>query len=374
MQEQAENRCGIHAQIAETGTECTTWRVIKWHPLNNAWETMANVPFTKTRELMRLADMAATREKGVCLMDIQETFGVNHRSAQRMARGLEHVFPKVSIDFDASDNRKWWSLPEEQRLPRMQGIRDDELSALDMSIRRANREGAVTDARALGTLRDRLTDLLPPGALRRAETDAEATLEARGHANHPGPKLDHDFHTLELIDVCLKGPFRIELTYLGSRDTEPRRRHIDPYGVLFGPRCYLVGREPHVDNRTRHFRVDRIEKARCLRETFMRDPDFNLAQHAARSFGSFHSETEFGTVVWRFDSRAAPVARTYVFHPDQVMQDDKDGGLFVTFEASGWLEMVWHLYKWGDTVEVIAPEELKRLVAGYQRRDFPALP
>jgi predicted DNA-binding transcriptional regulator YafY len=92
------------------------------------------------------------------------------------------------------------------------------------------------------------------------------------------------------------------------------------------------------------------------------------------AFESFHSETEFGTVIWRFNSEAAPVAREYVFHPNQIIQDDSDGGLIVRFEAAGWLEMAWHLYKWGNTVEVIAPDQLRRMVTGHQRTDFPSLP
>lgn len=335
---------------------------------------MTYVPFSKTRELMRLADMAATRKKGVCLTDIQATFGVNHRSAQRMARALETVFPAVSVTTDDNDRRKWWSLSGDERLLRLQGLRADELSALEMSIRRAVRAGAKTEARALDALRARLILLHPSREVLRAETDAEAILEARGHACRPGPRAAYDLDTLEVIDDSLKGPFRLEMSYLGNKDRETRVRRVDPYAVLFGPRCYLVAREPHVDDHTRHFRVDRIEQARCLKESFVRDPDFNLERHAARSFGSYHSEIEFGTVIWRFDSRAAPVARTYEFHPDQVTQDDNDGGLVVTFEASGWLEMAWHLYKWGDTVEVIAPEELKRLIRDYRRHDFPSLP
>lgn len=38
-------------------------------------------------------------------------------------------------------------------------------------------------------------------------------------------------------------------------------------------------------------------------------------------------------------------------------------------------EMAWHLYQWGDTVEVIAPDELRAMVEGYRRDDFyPVLP
>lgn len=46
----------------------------------------------------------------------------------------------------------------------------------------------------------------------------------------------------------------------------------------------------------------------------------------------------------------------------------------VRFTASGHLEMAWHLYMWGNAVEVLAPKPLREMVALYRRGDFPALP
>jgi len=35
--------------------------------------------------------------------------------------------------------------------------------------------------------------------------------------------------------------------------------------------------------------------------------------------------------------------------------------------------MAWHIYTWGDKVKVLASPKIKKLVEGYQRRDFPAM-
>ena len=67
-------------------------------------------------------------------------------------------------------------------------------------------------------------------------------------------------------------------------------------------------------------------------------------------------------------------ARAFVFHRDQRLEQQPDGALVVRFRASGWLEMAWHLYQWGDAVEVLAPEGLRSMVEGYRRADFEALP
>jgi DNA-binding transcriptional MerR regulator len=47
----------------------------------NSGTQMKYVPFSKTHELLRLADMAAAREDGVSLEEIKQTFGVTLRSA-----------------------------------------------------------------------------------------------------------------------------------------------------------------------------------------------------------------------------------------------------------------------------------------------------
>ena len=71
---------------------------------------------------------------------------------------------------------------------------------------------------------------------------------------------------------------------------------------------------------------------------------------------------------------AAATAREFMFHPDQIITDHADGGLIVTFRASGWVEMAWHLYQWGDTVEVIEPPELREMVAAWQGGAIGVLP
>lgn len=139
-------------------------------------------------------------------------------------------------------------------------------------------------------------------------------------------------------------------------------------------RRYLVARDEDRDPTLRHFRVDRIRSARLVGSSFVREPGFDIATHAARAFGSYQDAARHGEVVWRFAPRAAATARSFLFHPGQSFEDEADGSLVVRFTASGWLEMAWHLYQWGDAVEVLAPEGLRAMVAGHRRGDFEALP
>ncbi|HET9069570.1 MAG TPA: WYL domain-containing protein [Amaricoccus sp.] len=325
----------------------------------------------KARDLMRLAEMAAARHSGVSLAEIAAEFGADHRTAQRMVRALEDTFQGVEIRTD-EDRRRRWKL-RDPGLARFQGIRDDELAALEMSIRRAEREGAALDVTALSAVRDRLLACMPGLQARRAEADAEALLEARGFAARPGPRVRAEPGVLETIAEALKAPFLLAITYAGP-DGAVAERRVAPHGLLLGPRRYLVARDEDRDAGLRHFRVDRIRAARLLGSSFTRAPGFDIEDHAARAFGSYQDEATYGEVVWRFSPAAAPTARDFLFHPAQRLEDEPDGSLVVRFHASGWLEMAWHLYQWGDTVEVLAPEGLRALTEGHRRSDFEALP
>ena len=143
--------------------------------------------FETTLDLMRLAEMAAARHKGVSLVEVSAEFDVNLRTAQRMIRGPEEAFPSVEFSTD-QDRRRWWKL-NDTRVLGMLGVRDSELAALDMSIRRAQREGATKDVSTLISLRNRLLATMPSSHARRAEVDAGAMLEAHGYACRLGPRV-----------------------------------------------------------------------------------------------------------------------------------------------------------------------------------------
>ena len=93
--------------------------------------------FRKAVDLLRLAEMAGARYAGVSLPDIEEAFAVDRRTAQRMTKALEDAFPQTETQTDA-ERRKYWKLGAgDARMILRQGLRESELTALEMAIRRA---------------------------------------------------------------------------------------------------------------------------------------------------------------------------------------------------------------------------------------------
>lgn len=317
--------------------------------------------------------MMATGRRGVSLSEIEAEFECSHRTAQRMTQALEDVFPQTIRDCD-EENRARWTLPTRAIAPLLTPAAE-ELAALTTAIAELDSEAMTAEARALRALEGKVRALIPAGQGARLEVDEEALLMALRHAARPGPRPAASPAVDAAIYEALKGPLVLRILYRKRAEEEPRERFVEPYGLLLGVRRYLVARDRAKGDGAplQHYRVEEIADAQVQNESFALDPDFDIRLHAQRGFGSYERQEEYGEVVWRFSPAAAPQARRFVFHPTQSLEDEPDGSLTVRFTASGHLEMCWHLYAWGDQVEVLAPEALRELTHSY-RRAFPAMP
>ena len=331
------------------------------------------MPFEKAGQLVDLATMLRARRAGVTLADVEERYGCSRRTAQRMMRSVEARFPDVDVETDEEGRRRW-------RL-RGPGMRDllnlepDEVASLDFALARLAGDGHAREAALLSRLREKVLALVPDARARSLAPDHDALLEAQGFVARPGPRPLTDESVDAAVAEAIKACVVLEIDYQGRNDPAPRRRAVEPYGLLSGARRYLVARQEGDDSGpVRTFRMDSIRAASRTGRGFARPDDFDLQAFSRRAFGLFQSEQEYGDVVWRFAPRAAEQARGYLFHPDQVTEDLPDGSLLVRFRAAGHLEMAWHLYAWGDAVEVLEPDRLRAMVEGYRRSDFGALP
>lgn len=317
--------------------------------------------------------MLATGRRGVTLEDIQEEFSCSERTAQRMTFALQAAFPQTDYAI-GEDRRARWNIPARAIAPLLTPS-SEELVALAEAIAQLDHAGMPKEAARARSLERKVRALIPPDKGTKLDVDKEAILEALGHAARPGPQPAADEDVVEAIYEALKGPNLLRISYRRRDEDEPSERIVAPHGLLLGVRRYLVARDTGKgpEANLRHYRVEEIYEAEMLPGSFEIDQGFNLKRHAERGFGSYESEREFGEVIWRFAPNAAAHARRFVFHPTQSAEEGEDGSLTVRFMASGFLEMTWHLYQWGDSVEVLAPEPLREMVHQY-RRVFPALP
>lgn len=328
--------------------------------------------FDKAQDLVQLAVMASGR-RGVSLLEIEAEFGRTRRTAQRMIDALQTCFPSVRHETD-DEGRRRWILPV-SAVAQFLTPTADELVAVSAAIEELRLAGNTTEAARLRSFEAKVRALIPGPARARLAPDEEALLEALGHAARPGPRPAVQPDVDAAISKALKGGCQLRIHYPGRGGRPATPRTVEPYGLLLGVRRYLVARDTaKPEAGLLHYKVEEIETAECLNEGFVIDPGFSLRAHAQKAFGSYVNDSDAADVAWRFTPAAAARARRFVFHPTQTVEEGEDGSLTVRFTASGSLEMCWHLYAWGDAVEVLEPESLRARVQDHRRSDFESLP
>lgn len=319
--------------------------------------------YEKADNLLQLAlDMQASRV-GLSLADIQERYDVGRRTAMRMRDAIVRNFPQTE-EVETPDRTKRWRIPS-GKLNRLIDFSAEELADLDAAIALLKRENLPDQAHSMTKLSNKLRALMKPEKIRQIEPDLEALLEAEGIAMRPGPRPLTDTKVVEDIRHAIMASTEIEIQYRNRKTNKVKKRLVRPYGFLLGHRHYLVAF--HLNKKAMKYAIFSLPNIESVRDTgvfFERDSDFSLQEFAEQSFGVFQ-EKPFN-VKWKFNAEAAANAKEFVFHPSQKTEELPDGSLMVEFKAGGSLEMLWHLYVWGDRVEVIEPKAMAEQIKKFR--------
>ncbi len=260
----------------------------------------------KTVAVLSLARALAGNFEGLTLDEMAALLGVGQRTAERMRDAVEAAFGPLEREDDGRKARfrlAARSLGSFASAPTTQ-----ELVELESAARVLEAAGNVSRAGILRSLRSKIGVSLREADRRRLSVDVEAQLRAEAFACQVGPRPLADPAVLAKLREALLAGRVVKFDY-GS----PRRwRKVVPYGLLFGPRAYLVAR---VIRRAAPvlFRLDEIFGLEVLEEPGAPPPDFDLSAYAERSFGVFQEEPQ--DVVLRISPSAAPDARAFLFHP-----------------------------------------------------------
>jgi predicted DNA-binding transcriptional regulator YafY len=232
----------------------------------------------------------------------------------------------------------------------------EELAALAAAAEVFAQQGAVARAGALKSLEQKVLSATRAAARRKLAPDLEALLQAETIAVQAGPRPFEDEAVLATVREALLSMRSLRFRYEGG-SAPGRVREVTPFGVLFGRSNYLVADE---GQGPRNWRLDRIGNIAIGERPTARPEGFSLQAYADESFGIYQDDT--ADVVLRVTPAGAEDALRWRFHANQSVEPQADGAVVVRFRASGMLELAWHLFTWGDKVQVLAPESLRTIL------------
>lgn len=314
--------------------------------------------YERVTDIVRLAIRLQGTAEGLTLNDIAEDFSVSRRTAERMRDAVEYAFGPLQVADTGSKPHRFKL--DSYSVRSVARVTPEELAELESAATGLDRDGLTERAATLRGLSEKLRAMRKTVPGSDFESDLQTLMQAEGLAMRPGPRPRLEPGLLSLLRDAIRTRREVEFDYLSQSKGCRSRHQVQPYGVLYGNRPYLVGQMPWADD-TRIWRLPNISNACWLDTTFEPDPDFDLQAYAERSFGAYQ-EPPFD-VVWEFDAAVAKDAATFLFHPSQSLLKNDDGSLTVSFRAGGLEEMCWHLLTWGQSVRVEKPDCLRQLLA-----------
>jgi predicted DNA-binding transcriptional regulator YafY len=312
--------------------------------------------YERVEDLLRLALLMQGSRSGVSLEDITGEFKVSRSTAERMRNAVLRAFPQAE-EVPGTERVKRWRIPDAM-LNRTIAVQAAELEELHLAAERLRSEGLDERAGLLDGLRAKVAALMTQAARSRMEPDLEALLEAEGHAMRPGPRPGIPEGLLATLRQALAGCLTIRARYRRRIGGRVASVELEPHGVLFGQRHYLVAFPAGAAARfPKLYALANLSDVVPTGVGFTRRKGFDLRAYASQSFGVFQEEPQ--EVVWHFAPELAADALEHHFHLSEQKRRLDGGGVEVRFKAGGLLEMCWHLFTWGPGVEVVSPAALR---------------
>ncbi len=290
--------------------------------------------YSRVSDIIVLITLMQSKVMGITLTDIQNEFGVSRRTAERLRDTMLNVMPQIN-EIDSTDKEKHWGFTSGY-MNEVISFTPDEIAILEsvkdglpFDDKKESVDKVITKLKALSRKQ-----------LAKIDDAIELIMKSEGVAVSQKPSYKIDVDILDIIRCAIKENLRIKCKY------DNRDKILSPYGIIYSANVYLIGVEGEHEN-PYVYRIHKIKDVELTKETFDKG-DFDIKEYANHSFGVYQNETI--KVELLFNPDVAEDVLNYNFHPTQKVKQNDDGSVTVKFKASGEYEILWHLFRWGDTV------------------------
>lgn len=180
-------------------------------------------------------------------------------------------------------------------------------------------------------------------------------------------KLPRDEHYLRILETLAEAWVKqrtIRMQYHTLGDEKPTERSIDPYFIepaAAGHSSYVIA-YCHRTEEIRMFKIERIKSIEITSGSYDVPAEFDVNAYLASAW-VIEARDEAETVRLKFKPYVARIMEETIWHPSQVIERQADGYLTMTLRVSISVELCSWILGWGEKVEVLEPEKLRREIA-----------
>ncbi len=299
--------------------------------------------YSRITDIIDLAIFMQSKPLGITINDIMKRYGVARRTAERMRDSLMNTLPQVE-EIETTDSCKHWGFVN-YTLSQLISFSPKEIANIEQLQRRTtNKEIKKELLQTIEKLK-----ALNNKNLNALESNIELYMQTEGYAIRQTPQYEINLETLTKIRNALQTHTKVTAVY------HERNREIEPLGLIYGEKIYLIAREKAKGDGIYNYLLHKFENVKNTNESFDRK-NFDLQEYSKRSFGVYQGEILHVELL--FEKELAEDAKRYNFHPTQKITQNSDGTVTVEFDASGKMEIMWHIFRWGEKCKIVAPEKL----------------
>src|SRR5580692_3896976 len=199
---------------------------------------LRSMRYAPAERLLRLARHLAATRTGLTLDEMANELEVGRRTVERLRDSLAAMFPQMEC-WDDDERVRRWRLPG-SALVGVVEVRAEAVAAIETSARECAMRGEADRAALLREASTTLKVVMRPDALRRAEPDIAALMEAEGIAMRPGPRPVIAAGVLPTLRRAIMGMQLVVVRYTARDAEDAVTRILSPYGILYGGRGWLV--------------------------------------------------------------------------------------------------------------------------------------
>ncbi len=290
---------------------------------------------------------------------LAQACGVSRRSIFRDLDLLRQSGVPVAFD----ETRECYRIPGACLLPPTNFTADEALALLVLCHELGNGAGLPF----LGPARSAAVKLESalPARLRDQLRDVVAAVKIQPAPNNP---LEGRKPVYEQLLEAIANRRNVRIRYGSLQEQKEITTRLSPYRMFFSRRSwYVVGRWS-IHRAKRTFNLGRILQLEPLEDRFQVPRGFSIERYLRNAWHMIPERGPDREVLVRFDRLVAQNVAEVHWHKTQRVEFRDDGSLDFRATVSGLNEISWWILGYGDQAEVIAPPELRKLVAARARR------
>lgn len=305
------------------------------------------------KNILDLARHMRVSINGYSIKDIENIYGKGIRTARRVKNIIEEVFglEEVYVN-DGETKEKRWRIPR-GTLDTIMTFTTDEIAALKECMEYMRNQNYTGKYDLLKAILDKM--MFKSANLTATENNVEDLLKLQGFAVRQTPAIKINSDILKIISEAMLAQRRLIFMYTNKKG-EPKLRKVAPYGIIYGEYTYLVGKEEN-GKYMKYFLLHKVKNL-SMGTYFDKDENFDLQEYISRSFGVYQDINPM-KVKLLFSPKIKDEISNYNLHPSQQIKNNPDGSTTISFEASGEKEICWYLFRWGEDVKILEPQNLK---------------